>query len=123
MKLPNGERAVADIAKFRDYCLDAEHPAGKHKARVFRAALGYTQDNAVHLRQLALVAARTKNAIMDQLMLFFRDELSDHTPDDVLKHSWTMDMVFNGTQHLNHSGVTSIVRLSSIWFRFLYLIT
>ena len=31
---------------------------------MFRAALGYTQDNAVHLRQLALVAARTKNAIM-----------------------------------------------------------
>jgi hypothetical protein len=40
MKLPNGERAVVDIRKLRDYCLSAKHRRGRHKARVFEAALG-----------------------------------------------------------------------------------
>jgi hypothetical protein len=40
MKLPNAERAFVDVAKLRDYSLNAEHKEGKHKARVFAAALG-----------------------------------------------------------------------------------
>ena len=35
MKLPNADRAFVDIAKLRDYSLNAEHKEGKHKARVF----------------------------------------------------------------------------------------
>ena len=50
MKLPNGDRAIVDIAKLRDYCLNPEHPRGKHKARVFAAALGFTVDDAEKLR-------------------------------------------------------------------------
>ena len=34
MKLPYGAHAVVDIAKLRDYCLSAEHPRGRHKARL-----------------------------------------------------------------------------------------
>ncbi len=44
MKLPNGERAVVDIIKLQDYCLNPAHPRGQHKARVFAAALGLTPD-------------------------------------------------------------------------------
>ena len=40
MKLPNGDRAVIDIAKLRDYCLSPDHLRGRHKARVFAAAQG-----------------------------------------------------------------------------------
>ena len=40
MKLPNGKKAVVEIAKLRDYCLSVAHPEGRHKARVFRAVLG-----------------------------------------------------------------------------------
>ncbi len=44
MKLPNSDRAVVDIAKLRDYCLNPAHPRGRHKARVFAAALGLTAE-------------------------------------------------------------------------------
>jgi hypothetical protein len=40
MKLPNAERAVVDIRKLRDYCLNPTSPRGQTKARVFSAALG-----------------------------------------------------------------------------------
>jgi hypothetical protein len=29
MKLPNGDAAIVDIAKLRDYCLSPDHPRGK----------------------------------------------------------------------------------------------
>ncbi len=54
MKLPNAENAVVDIAKIRDYCLNPDHPEGKHKARVFLNKLGVTKNDADHLRQLIL---------------------------------------------------------------------
>ena len=62
MKLPNAGRAVVDLAKLRDYCLSAEHLRGKHKARVFAAALGLTADNAEDLRAALIAAARTEDA-------------------------------------------------------------
>jgi hypothetical protein len=39
VKLPNGDAAIIEIAKLRDYCLNPDHPRGKHKARVFKAVL------------------------------------------------------------------------------------
>lgn len=63
MKLPNPERAVVDIAKLRDYCLNPQHPRGRHKARVFASALGLTRDHANDLRQALLAAARDRDAI------------------------------------------------------------
>ena len=48
--LPNFNDAILDIRKLRDYCLNPSHPKGKDKARVFRAALGITQRDAVWLR-------------------------------------------------------------------------
>ena len=35
MKIPNAERAIVEIGKLRDYCLNSEHNDGKHKARLF----------------------------------------------------------------------------------------
>ena len=65
MKLPNGSNAVADIEKLRDYCLSAQHPEGRHKARVFLSALGMTASDAERLRILLLSEARQSNvAIM-----------------------------------------------------------
>jgi hypothetical protein len=56
VRLPNPERAVADIAKLRDYCLNQAHPRGRHKARVFASALGITFENAGELRRALLEA-------------------------------------------------------------------
>lgn len=62
MKLPNGERAVVAVEKLRDYALNPNHGGGKHKARVFRSALGSTQGDAERLRLMVLEAARTGEA-------------------------------------------------------------
>jgi hypothetical protein len=56
MRLPNAKNAVVDIEKLRNYCLNPDHPEGKHKARVFREKLGFTDKDAERLRQLILEA-------------------------------------------------------------------
>jgi hypothetical protein len=58
LKLPNAERAVVDIAKLRDYSLSSKHKEGKHKARVFAAALGLSMEDADWLRGQLVAAAR-----------------------------------------------------------------
>lgn len=63
MKLPNFEQAVVDIAKLRDYCLNPEHEEGRHKARVFKSALGITLDNAEILQDALLNAGQTYEAV------------------------------------------------------------
>lgn len=62
MKLPNGDQAIVDIVKLRDYCLSPIHPRGRHKARVFEAVLGLTADDAEQLRSALLQAALTEDA-------------------------------------------------------------
>jgi hypothetical protein len=61
MKIPNAESASVDMVKLRDYSLNPEHKEGKHKARVFAAALGLTVDHAGWLREKLLEAAKTKD--------------------------------------------------------------
>ena len=63
MKLPGGEQAIVDIAKLRDYCLDPQHPRGRHKARVFGAVLGLAQAHAEVFREELLRAAREEHAV------------------------------------------------------------
>lgn len=62
MKLPNAENAVIDIAKLRDYCLNPNHPEGKHKARIFLEKLGIGRNDAERLRQQILEAIVTAEA-------------------------------------------------------------
>ena len=64
MKLPNAEHAVADIRKLSDYCLNVQHDEGKHKARLFAAALGITADHAEELRESLLRAVTTHEATL-----------------------------------------------------------
>ena len=62
MKIPNAEHAIVDIGKLRDYCLNSEHNDGKHKARLFSAALGMGINDAEALRDALLHAAQTHEA-------------------------------------------------------------
>jgi hypothetical protein len=55
--LPHGDRAILDVRKLEDYCLSPSHPRGRHKARVFRQALGLQRSDAVWLRDALLEAA------------------------------------------------------------------
>lgn len=62
MFLPNGNRAIVDIRKLRDYCLNLNHPRGSRKARVFRSALGMTKVDAPRLRRRLLQVAASEQA-------------------------------------------------------------
>ena len=62
MTLPNAERAIVDIRKLHDYCLNPLHDEGQHKARLFAATLGMTADDAEGLRDLLLEAITTHEA-------------------------------------------------------------
>ena len=56
MKLPGGDRALVDVVKLREYCLNELHPRGRHKARLFASILGVTFKDAEILRQALLRA-------------------------------------------------------------------
>jgi hypothetical protein len=63
MRLPNPDRAFVSQAKLRDYLLNADHPRGRHKARVFAAALGAGRDDAEWLQSLLIQAAHLDTAV------------------------------------------------------------
>jgi len=62
-RLPYLESAILDQRKLEDYCLNAEHPRGQHKARVFREALGIEKADAHWLRSALLAALPRSEAI------------------------------------------------------------
>lgn len=64
MKLPNGEAAIVDIRKIREYCLSKEHPRGRHKARVFELALGMKDEHSEELRDSLKEAAMKEDATL-----------------------------------------------------------
>ncbi len=59
MIIPNAERAVVDVRKLRDYCLNSTHDEGKHKARLFESMLGMTANDAEELRRILLEVIKT----------------------------------------------------------------
>ena len=63
MLLPYKDKAFIDIVKLRDYCLNLNHPRGKHKARVFKSVLGLTSDNAEELHSAILSGIQTAEAV------------------------------------------------------------
>ena len=67
-KLPNAEQAEVPLEKLRDYSLNPLHDEGKHKARVFLSAMGFTQGDAERLRSLVLDAAHTRDAMPAKLL-------------------------------------------------------
>lgn len=66
MKLPNPENAIIDSEKLTGYCLNPEHPDGRHKAIVFKSALDLDLDDAEELRTALLQAVATYYAIPTQ---------------------------------------------------------
>jgi hypothetical protein len=60
LKLPNG-RAIVDIRKLQEYCLNPQHARGRNKARVF-ASVGIQQADAGDLRTALLGAATNAEA-------------------------------------------------------------
>ena len=90
--LPNGAKASLDIRKLKDYCLNASHPRGRHKARVFRKALGINVDDAAWLRDALLEAAR--------------DGEATHVATDSWGGHWRVDV--SVTRHGKSAVITTV---------------
>jgi hypothetical protein len=67
MFVPNAEKAVIDIRKLRDYCLNPNHEVGKHKAKVFASALNLTLKDAAILQSALFEAVKTIEAQVGKL--------------------------------------------------------
>ncbi len=63
--LPDAGRAIIEPEKLRDYVLSPEHEHGRHKARVFAAALGIDRGNWHYLRDQ--IAARVLDAEVSEI--------------------------------------------------------
>ena len=72
MQLPNAKNAAVDIRKLRDYCLNPNHPEGKHKARVFLGKLGITKKDSEWLRQRILEGVLLFEAVEEEPIEFGR---------------------------------------------------
>jgi hypothetical protein len=61
-RLPNSKLAILDVRKIEGYCLNPAHPRGRHKARVFRDALGIVRSDAEWLRRTLLGSLHDREA-------------------------------------------------------------
>jgi len=86
--LPHGDQAILDSRKIEDYCLNPSHPRGRHKARVFREALGLQRSDAPWLREVLLEAARSAEAFQDGRTLGGRIGASMRTSGDKERVLW-----------------------------------
>jgi hypothetical protein len=64
MRVPFCENAVFDIRKLTEYVLNPNHEDGKHKAKLFKAALNLTAKDAEPLRLALLEAVKTRDAVL-----------------------------------------------------------
>jgi len=64
MLLPNIETATIDPKKLADYVLNASHPEGRHKARVFLSALGLVAADAEWLSNRVLAGLWQSEAVL-----------------------------------------------------------
>ncbi|MEM8723286.1 MAG: DUF6883 domain-containing protein [Cyanobacteria bacterium P01_G01_bin.39] len=97
MLIPNAQNAVVDIRKLRDYCLNPEHSAGKHKARLFLATLGMTADNADELRSILLSVVKTEPAKLGRSDAFGQRYTLDFTlkwqnKSAVVRSGWIIEV-------------------------------
>ena len=92
-KLPHPERVIVPIDKLLDYCLNPEHPDGKHKARVFRSALNLGIEDAETLRTVLLDVVHR--------------EISTPTKRNIYGQKYVIDF------EMSHSGQTAEIR--TVW--------
>ena len=96
MNLPNGEHAVVEPDKVRDYLLDAAHPDGFGKAAFF-TAMGFQREAwetlAEALRQLARDSPVTKSmtSVHGQKYIVDRMVLTSRRQTVIVRTIWIVD--------------------------------
>ena len=96
MTIPNVERAVVDIRKLRDYCLNPTHDEGKHKAGLFTATVGMTANDAENLRDILLRVIKTSDAELGRRDEFGQRYLVDfilewHGKQAMIRSGWIIE--------------------------------
>ncbi len=95
MPIPNAARAVVDIRKLRDYCLNPLHDEGKHKARLF-AAVGITATDAERLRDILLQVVKTHQAQLGRRDTYGQRYIVDfplewHDKQTLIRSGWIIE--------------------------------
>ncbi len=93
MRLPNVENALIDVRKLTEYILDTADARGRHKARVFAAALGFTVENAGELRTAILKAVPDGECIIGELDFYGQRyrvdcKIKTETGEAVVRTAW-----------------------------------
>ncbi|NLX13753.1 MAG: hypothetical protein GXY44_08895 [Phycisphaerales bacterium] len=70
MKLPNGDQAIVEDGKLRNYVLNPMHPVGRHHAFLFQKLLGIHIANLEILRKALLTAAVSESVSRDTATVF-----------------------------------------------------
>jgi hypothetical protein len=94
--LPEFDELILDVAKLAAYSLSGDHPHGRHKARVFKSALGIDHTDAAWLRQAlidALPNAEARPAGSNEFGPRWRAdvEVARHDKRAVVCPIWIMD--------------------------------
>jgi len=84
-----------DIRKLRDYCLNPNHPVGKHKARVFASQLGVGKAEDRQLKEKMIQemkSAEIEPGIEDQFGKRFSADLTIHIKEQsaLVKTIWIL---------------------------------
>ena len=95
MIIANAERAVVDIRKLSDYCLNPLHDDGKHKARLF-AAVDITANDAETLRDVILQAVKTHEAQLGRRDIYGQRYMADfsmtwHEKQITIRSGWIIE--------------------------------
>jgi hypothetical protein len=104
--LPAGYKATIEIEKIEDYCLNKNHPVGKHKAKVFHSVLGINAHDSVWL--------------MKQILEKLPESAAQKRYDDEFGIRYQMDIMI---EKGNKKALVSTIWLYSIEDRSLRLIT
>jgi len=92
-RLPRVDEAVVPEHKLRDYALNPEHLTGRHKARVFQAALGIGQDDWEWLR--------------DQILSAVQDARVASVSQDPWGFRYTVPILLEGLNGATHEVITA----------------
>ena len=93
MKLPSAENAIIDPLKIQRYCLNSDHPVGKHKAKVFKSVLGFTARDSDTLETLIRQALSEQEAQLGVVDIYGQRYIVDFSVttaqgDAVVRSTW-----------------------------------
>ena len=91
--LPNYTNAYIDIQKLKDYCLNEDHPIGKHKARIFKSFLSFSLTDAEKFLELIKEGLKSNEVVIGKNDVYgqryFVDmKISNFDKEAIVRTAW-----------------------------------